>query len=94
MDKVVPVLEDCILNGRLRVLRVVVKDQYLKGLVGASGGSKGEGENWRVLRRVLGDEYLEVGRLFSGLVEVEKNGIVGLESLVLGSKNDITSLLK
>jgi hypothetical protein len=55
-----PVVEDCILNGRLRILEVVVREGWIKGL---GMFKRGEGENWTWLRKVLGDVYLESGVL-------------------------------
>jgi hypothetical protein len=55
-----PVVEDCILNGRLRALEVVVREGWIKDL---GMFKSGEGENWTWLRRVLGDVYLESGVL-------------------------------
>lgn len=56
MKTLVPVLEECILKGRLRLLDVVVRDKDV---------GSGEGGNWDALRRVLGDRDLEVGRLLA-----------------------------
>ncbi|PBP22417.1 hypothetical protein BUE80_DR006672 [Diplocarpon rosae] len=57
----VPVLEDCVLNGKLRSLEVVVRESFLKGL------GKGEGfENWKRLKALLGDPYLQSVRLLAG----------------------------
>ncbi|CZS95360.1 uncharacterized protein RAG0_14223 [Rhynchosporium agropyri] len=77
-----PVLEDCVLNGKLRSLDVVVKKGFLKSL------GKGEGfENWKRLSTLLRDPYLERVRLWEG--RCEDDGDEGLEGL-----RDVTELLK
>ncbi|EKD18209.1 hypothetical protein MBM_03981 [Drepanopeziza brunnea f. sp. 'multigermtubi' MB_m1] len=84
----IPVLEDCVLNGRLRQLEVVVREGFLKGL--AQG--EGEGfENWKRLTVLLGDPYLERVKLLAGAVdegcgELSEGGLIHLR--------DVTELLR
>ncbi len=49
----VPVLEDCILNGRLRNLEIRTREGWMQMMTG-----KGN-TNWRALRNLLKDPYLE-----------------------------------
>lgn len=83
MKRLVPVLEECILKGRLRLLDVVVRD-------GDVGG--GEGGNWDALRRLLGDRDLEVGRLLSSETLGEMDGRLGCEG-VTDDLKDVTMKL-
>jgi hypothetical protein len=67
-----PVIEEMILKGGLRRLEVGVREAHARVL--ERGGSNGmERENWRVLRELLGDPYLEEGRL----VSLERVGLEG-----------------
>ena len=54
-------MEDCILNGRLRELEVLVKDHWFEGLEKLNDVEdvSEEFENWRVLKRVCRDPYLQ-----------------------------------
>ncbi|KAH7319336.1 hypothetical protein BKA65DRAFT_514369, partial [Rhexocercosporidium sp. MPI-PUGE-AT-0058] len=80
--ELIPVLEDCVLNGRLRRVEVVVKEGFLKAL------GKGEWfENWKKLSALLRDPYLEKVRLLAG--RLEDNCGDG----VLESTKDVTELL-
>jgi hypothetical protein len=76
----VPILEDCILNGRLRTLEVWVRDQgYLRrndGIMGHGGREGEEYENWRVLRRVCADPYLERVVLKAGALVLTDGEVV------------------
>jgi hypothetical protein len=90
----VPALEDCILNGRLRVLEVLIRDGSLgtASLVhGLNEGGK-ENENWRMLGRVLKDPYLERASLKAGRLIIVRKG-EERESWDLGSCKDLTWLL-
>jgi hypothetical protein len=59
----VPVLEDCILNGKLRDLEVRTREGFKKIM----GAGSGEGNaNWRALRGLLRDSYLERSVLMAG----------------------------
>ncbi|KAL2063499.1 hypothetical protein VTL71DRAFT_5304 [Oculimacula yallundae] len=81
--ELVPVLEDCVMNGRLRSLEVVVKEVFLKGR------GRGDGfENWKMLERLLRDPYLERVRLLAGRLEDEDD-----EGALEGLK-DVTELLR
>ena len=51
-------LEDCILNGKLRVLEVVIRDSFFDGLVNGNGVGEGS-QGWRMLKGVCRDPYLE-----------------------------------
>ncbi|KUJ24339.1 uncharacterized protein LY89DRAFT_776474 [Mollisia scopiformis] len=71
----IPVLEDCIMNGRLRDLDVVVKERFLRSVKlcerGLRGGFRDTAgletlRDWVALRRVLLDPYLEKRLLRSG----------------------------
>jgi hypothetical protein len=64
-----PALEDCILNGRLRELEVVIRDRAPS----CSAPSRREYESWRMLRRVLRDPYLEKMALRGGQFNVVRN---------------------
>ncbi|KAH6711422.1 hypothetical protein BKA61DRAFT_90720 [Leptodontidium sp. MPI-SDFR-AT-0119] len=78
----IPVLEDCVLNGRLRVVEVVVKEGFLKAL------GKGEWfENWKRLSSLLRDPYLERVRLLAGRLEDDCG------DGVLEGMKDVTELL-
>jgi hypothetical protein len=64
VKNLVPVLESMVLNGRLRVLKVLMKEVFLERglqwLRNVNGGMEGEGANYVALRRLLKDPYLEV----------------------------------
>jgi hypothetical protein len=72
----IPALEDCILNGRLRELEVVIRDQsvgdhYLR----ARGNDiRREHESWRKLINLLQDPYLEKVTLKEGNFSLLPNG--------------------
>jgi hypothetical protein len=57
-DELVPVLEDMILSGRLRMLEVVLRKGFVGGLEKAKAGGE-EYQNWVFLKRVCRDPYLE-----------------------------------
>ncbi|KAH7391422.1 hypothetical protein BKA64DRAFT_677541 [Cadophora sp. MPI-SDFR-AT-0126] len=79
----IPVLEDCVLNGRLRDVEVVVKEGFLKTL------GKGEWfENWKKLSSLLKDPYLERFKLLAGTFE-EDHG-----EGILERTKDVSELLK
>lgn len=71
-----PVVADMILRGGLRRLEVAVKGASVQ--VGGERGGGKEGQHWRVLRELLGDPYLESGRLVS-LESLETEGCDGDE---------------
>ncbi|OWP04728.1 hypothetical protein B2J93_4010 [Marssonina coronariae] len=83
----VPVLEDCVLHGKLRSLEVVVRESFLKGLgiVGTGGGF----ENWKSLKALLGDPYLESARLLAGSL-----GCGDGSETELTEFRDVTELIK
>ncbi len=79
----IPALEDCVLNGRLRDVEVVVKEGFLKAL------GKGEWfENWKRLSNLLRDPYLERVRLLAGTFEEDYG------EGILERTKDVTELLK
>jgi hypothetical protein len=86
----IPALEDCILNGRLRELEVVVRDQSVGGhyLGTQRNDIRKEYESWRKLKRVLRDPYLEKVTLKEGQFAVVRNGWDA------GSGNDVSYLLE
>jgi hypothetical protein len=86
----IPALEDCILNGRLRELEVVVRDQSVGGhyLGTQRNDIRKEYESWRKLKRVLRDPYLEKVTLKEGQFLVVRNGWDA------GSGNDVSYLLE
>ncbi|PMD61399.1 uncharacterized protein K444DRAFT_527101 [Hyaloscypha bicolor E] len=86
----IPALEDCILNGRLRELEVVVRDQSVGGhyLGTQRNDIRKEYESWRKLKRVLRDPYLEKATLKEGQFAVVRNGWDA------GSGNDVSYLLE
>jgi len=57
-NSVAPALEDCILNGHLRSLDVVIKKSYLK-IFRTLGGGMGGYQPWRALKKLCEDPYLE-----------------------------------
>lgn len=59
-------LEDCILNGRLRDLEIRIREGWVRGMKSGEGE---EGRNWRCLRRLLRDPYLERSVLMAGPLE-------------------------
>lgn len=74
----VPILEDSILNGRLRDLEVIVKERFLRGAKPCEGALKGGFRDfagletlrdWVALKRVILDPYLERRMLRSGNLE-------------------------
>jgi len=79
-DVLVKVLEDCILNGKLKGLEVRVREKWWDN-VREERGEGGEDRNWRALKGVLEDPYLEVGktRLVVASLEDGKEGIGGLK---------------
>lgn len=85
-DRLVPVLEDCILSGRLRVLEVVLR----KGFVGGLGKDKVGGEeyqNWTYLQKVCNDPYLEKVSVKAGVLLPWSGHDQGLlEAVDMGSK--------
>jgi hypothetical protein len=90
----IPSLEDCILNGELRELEVVIRDGSLgtASLVHGMHEGRKENENWRMLGRVLRDPYLEKASLKAGRlvrISVEEDG----ESWDLERCEDVTWLL-
>jgi hypothetical protein len=86
----IPALEDCILNGRLRELEVVVRDQSVGGhyLGTQRNDIRKEYESWGKLKRVLRDPYLEKVTLKEGQFAVVRNGWDA------GSGNDVSYLLE
>ncbi|KAE9368489.1 hypothetical protein N431DRAFT_560893 [Stipitochalara longipes BDJ] len=86
----IPALEDCILNGRLRELEVMVRDG---GDVGALNESRWEHENWVQLKSVLRDPYLERATLKAGRFTIKKNDIEG-QGWELDKWTDLSFLLE
>lgn len=64
VNSLVPALESMVLSGRLRVLKVLMKEVFLERglqwLRNVNGGMEGEGANYVALKRLLKDPYLEV----------------------------------
>ncbi len=90
----VPALEDCILNGRLRELEVFIRDGSLSSasvVQGLHDGGKAN-ENWRMLGKVLRDPYLEKVSLKAGRLARLRNGEEG-KHLDLKTCKDVTWLL-
>ena len=84
-------LEDCVLNGKLRVLEVLVRDSYVEKL-----GIRvtEENKNWRLLKRLCRDPYLEKVRLRAGpLDELEMEMFWDWEEGDQSLFRDITWLL-
>lgn len=83
----VPVLEQCILNGKLRNLEVWVRGStcfgpfgdadrgYQSGRGGMRGNASAEYDNWGLLRRLCRDPWLEKVELRAGWLD-EKDGEV------------------
>jgi hypothetical protein len=86
----IPALEDCILNGRLRELEVAIRD--LGACRAFQHDSRGEHENWGQLKRVLRDPYLEKATLKAGKFIIVSNEGEG-QSWGLDKWTDISSLL-
>jgi hypothetical protein len=94
----IPALEDCILNGRLRELEVVVRDKMEVVVRDQSVGGhylgtqrndiRKEYESWRNLKRVLKDPYLEKVTLKEGQFALVRNG------WDVESGNDVSYLLE
>lgn len=86
--QLVPILEDCILNGSLREIEVAVKDGFEKWL-GKRERPGEEFENWRRLSQLLRDPYLERVKLFEGIYTVckDENGFD------VRNQKDITGLV-
>jgi hypothetical protein len=94
----IPALEDCILNGRLRELEVVVRDKMEVVVRDQSVGGhylgtqrndiRKEYESWRNLKRILRDPYLEKVTLKEGQFALVRNG------WDVGSGNDVSYLLE
>lgn len=86
-DEFVPILEDSILNGRLRDLEIVVKRNFLSGVKHFEGGLNGGGygdyegyemvRDWVALKRIMMDPYLERRMLRSGNLDAMDFKIVG-----------------
>ena len=57
-EALIPVLEDCILNGRLRILEVRINQKHLEFMEGS--------RNFRALGKLLHDPYLQSGTLKTG----------------------------
>lgn len=100
-----PLLEDSILNGRLRELEVIVKEAFLRGLKQCEGGLKGvlRGfvgletlRDWVALRKVMLDPYLERSVLRSGILNLDALGMIQGNDLVeeAAKLNDVTWLLQ
>jgi hypothetical protein len=70
LEVLIPLLEDCILNGRLRCLelRVTAKWFYSQRSVGGVGEYVLKGHALDVIRKVLADPYLESGILQAGFI--------------------------
>jgi len=67
----IPALEDCILNGRLRELEVVIRELGDCGLL--KDDSRWEHENWVQLKSVLRDPYLEKAVLKAGRLAIVRH---------------------
>jgi hypothetical protein len=91
----IPALEDCILNGRLRELEVVIRDDSEKHtLLGPmTFDARREHYNWRMLRKLMMDPYLEKASLKGGKFVVVRNGEAGESWDVEGCK-DMSYLLE
>jgi hypothetical protein len=76
----IPALEDCILNGRLRELEVVIRDQSVNHafLGSLNDDSSREHQSWRMLRKLLMDPYLEKVTLKGGRFSVVSTGFEGM----------------
>jgi len=70
-----PIIEDCILNGRLKRLECRVGEEWFrKEMKAEGGGRRGKPEsNLRALKRLLKDPYLEHGVLLTveGRIKVD-----------------------
>jgi hypothetical protein len=93
----IPSLEDCILNGRLRELEVVIRDQSANyAFLGSlNDDSSKELQSWRMLRKLLMDPYLEKVTLKGGRFSVVSTGVEGMGGNVwdLEGCEDISYLL-
>jgi hypothetical protein len=65
-QRLLPVLEDCILNGRLRDLEVRMREGWVRESDKLENVSVGENSNWGALLRLLEDPYLERKLLMAG----------------------------
>ncbi|KAG0651497.1 hypothetical protein D0Z07_2013 [Hyphodiscus hymeniophilus] len=66
-NRLLPILEDCILNGKLRDLEVRTRSGWMKSMDAGPGHSGLIGNtNWRPLGALLRDPYLESGVLMAG----------------------------
>ncbi|RKF54552.1 hypothetical protein OnM2_096024 [Erysiphe neolycopersici] len=57
-----PFLQDCILNGNLRHLELFVRESWVSSVKKQHGGNDNDGrdrQNWRALKTLLKDPYLE-----------------------------------
>ena len=85
-------LEDCVLNGKLRILEVLVRESYV-GKIGPPGFGE-ENENWKLLKKLCRDPYLERVRLRAGpLDELELEMCWDWEEGDQSLFKDITCLL-
>jgi hypothetical protein len=64
-SSIIPMLEDCILNGKLRVLEVVIRDSFFDGLVNGNGVGQEGSQGWRMLKAICRDPYLETVSLMA-----------------------------
>jgi len=91
--RLVPVLEDCVLNGRLRRVEVIVKEVFLKGLGNREAGGE-EFENWRTLRKLCSDPYLEKVVLRAGPLDEWVENVDGEDEVDISRYKDVSKLLK
>lgn len=61
------------LNGKLRVLEVLVRDSHVENI--GAGGTEGETKNWRALKMLCRDPYLEKVRLRKGPLDESEMGM-------------------
>ena len=59
-------LEDCILNGRLRDLEIRTRVKWIEEVNEVENDGMAENTNWRALLRLLSDPYLERKVLMAG----------------------------
>jgi hypothetical protein len=60
-QSLIPILEDCVLNGKLRDLEVRMGEKWMKTMNAGDTNA-----TWRALRNLLKDPYLERGMLMAG----------------------------
>ncbi|PSS08776.1 hypothetical protein M430DRAFT_37522 [Amorphotheca resinae ATCC 22711] len=73
-ETLIPVLEDCILNGRLRCLEIRVSDKWFRSQIGQRNTGNYQGDTLSTLKRILLDPYLEKAVLKAGVIsDTESN---------------------